>query len=388
MKITGYPLATPSWDKEENEVLQEIISGGMFSMGKHVQKFENDFSSYIGSKYSVMVSSGSTANLLMTAALFLKKISPLKAGDEIIVPAVSWSTTYFPLQQYGLRLKFVDIDGDTLNYDTAQLKAAVSNQTKAIMSVNLLGNSNDYTEINQLIKKHGLYLLEDNCESLGGSYNGKKLGTFGHVGSFSFFFSHHMSTMEGGMVVTDDEEIYHILLSIRAHGWTRDLPKENTLTELSDDPFIESFNFILPGYNARPLEMSGALGSSQLKKLNGFVTVRRKNADTINDLFLDHPYLKLQKETGQSSWFGFALTLTPDAPISRASLVSKMKGSNIECRPVVAGNFTRHKVITHFDYEIHETLSAANWLHENSLFTGNHPIDIRPQLELLKNICS
>ena len=235
--INGYPLAVPSWDEEELTTLQKVIDNGMFSMGEHVSTFEKEFAEHVKSNYAVMVSSGSAANLLMTAALTLKKENPLKRGDEIIVPAVSWSTTYFPLQQYGLHLKFVDIDPDTLNYDIQQLTSSISNKTRAIMAVNLLGNPNDYKTIKELTEKHDLYLLEDNCEALGGKYDGKHLGTFGDLGSYSFFFSHHMSTMEGGMIVTENEELYHILLSIRAHGWTRNLPKNNKLLELNDDPF-------------------------------------------------------------------------------------------------------------------------------------------------------
>ena len=134
--------------------------------------------------------------------------------------------------------------------------------------------------------------------------------------------------------------------------------------------------------------MSGALGQTQLRKLDTFVELRRQNASVLTELFTDHPYIKIQKEIGESSWFGFALTLTPDAPINRHQLVSRFKEHSIECRPVVAGNFTKHKVIEHFDYEIHNNLSNADYLHENALFTGNHPIDIRPQIELLYKACS
>ena len=173
-----------------------------------------------------MVNSGSSANLLMIAALFYKKENPLVPGDEIIVPAVSWSTTYFPLHQYGLVMKFVDIDLETLNYDTNKLAEAISEKTKAIMLVNLLGNPNNFEEINSIIGDKEIILVEDNCESMGAEYKGQKTGTFGVVGSFSSFFSHHISTMEGGLVVTNDDELYQIMLCMRAHGWTRNLPSK------------------------------------------------------------------------------------------------------------------------------------------------------------------
>ncbi|HQU09922.1 MAG TPA: DegT/DnrJ/EryC1/StrS family aminotransferase, partial [Opitutales bacterium] len=222
-------MATTSWGQEEYDAMQRVIASGVFTMGVNVQVFERDFANYIGSKHCVMVNSGSSANLLMVAALFYTKNPKLqlKRGNEVIVPAVSWSTTYYPLYQYGLKIKFVDIDLNTLNYDLEQLEKAVTDSTRMIMAVNLLGNPNDFDRINQIIAGRDILMIEDNCESLGAKFNGKHAGTFGVMGSFSSFFSHHISTMEGGLIVTDDEELYHILLSLRAHGWTRNLPKEN-----------------------------------------------------------------------------------------------------------------------------------------------------------------
>ena len=230
-------------------------------------RLEADFAKFTGNKYCVMVNSGSSANLLAIAAMFFKSENPLKRGDEVIVPAVSWATTYYPLYQYGLKLKFVDVDKYTLNFDINELKKAVTDKTRLIFAVNLLGNPNDYDAINEIIEGKNIYLLEDNCESLGGVYNGKQLGSIGLMGTYSTFFSHHMATMEGGLVGTSDEELYHILLSIRSHGWTRHLPFENKLCKKSENPFEESFRFILPGYNVRPVEMMGAIGIEQLKKL-------------------------------------------------------------------------------------------------------------------------
>ncbi|WP_434428996.1 DegT/DnrJ/EryC1/StrS family aminotransferase [Aeromonas veronii] len=222
-----YSLASTTWDHAEYSALQRVIDSEMFTMGKEVAAFELDFAAFIGSKFAVMVNSGSSANLAMIAALMFRKEGGIKRGDEVIVPAVSWSTTYHPLQQYGLKLKFVDIDRDTLNFDLEQLAEAITENTRVILAVNLLGNPNDFNKINGLIKNKNILLLEDNCESLGATYCGKQAGTFGLMGTYSSFFSHHISTMEGGLVVTDDEELYHILLCVRAHGWTRNLPKFN-----------------------------------------------------------------------------------------------------------------------------------------------------------------
>ena len=280
-----YELATSSWDAAELSAIQRVMESGIYTMGRCVREFEEAFAEYLGSKHCVMVNSGSSANLLMVAALFYRKDRPLKRGDEVIVPAVSWSTTYYPLYQYGLHIKFVDVNRETLNIDLDALKAAITPRTRLIFAVNLLGNANDYDAISSMIAGRDIILIEDNCESLGGEWRGRKLGTFGLAGSFSMFFSHHISTMEGGMISTNDDEIFHILLSMRSHGWTRHLPMDNRVCKKSSNPFEESFRFVLPGYNLRPSEIAGAVGLQQLKKLSGFISARRRNAEKFLHIF-------------------------------------------------------------------------------------------------------
>ncbi len=373
MNAYKYPLATATWDEAEHAAMQRVIASGMFTMGPNVAAFEKGFAEYIGSRYAVMVNSGSSANLLMVAALFYTKENPLRPGDEVIVPAVSWSTTYYPLHQYGLKLRFVDIDLQTLNYNLDQLAEAISDRTRLIMAVNLLGNPNDFDRINRMVGGRGIRLIEDNCESMGAEYQGRKAGTFGVMGSFSSFFSHHISTMEGGLVVTDDEELCHILLSLRAHGWTRNLPKFNHVCgEKGDDPFTESFRFVLPGYNVRPLELSGAIGVEQVRKLPALIAERRKNGRLLQEKMADHPELMIQKEIGQSSWFGFSLVIRPGSPWSRDRLIARLDAAGFECRPIVAGNFARNEVMKYFDAEIIGDLSAADHIDQNGLFVGNH----------------
>ncbi len=378
-----YPLATSTWDETEIEAIESVIKRDMYTMGESVAEFEKNFAEFIDRKYCVMVSSGSAANLIATASLFYTKKPKLQRGDEVIVPAVSWSTTYFPLQQYGLKLKFVDIDLDTLNYDLDALEAAITPKTKMIMVVNLLGNPNDFDAIEKMIQDKDIFLLEDNCESMGAIYKGRQTGTFGLMGTFSTFFSHHMATMEGGFVSTDDEELYHILLSMRAHGWTRNLPKNNMVADKSDDWFEESFRFVLPGYNVRPVEMSGAIGIEQLKKLPGFLEQRRKNAEVFKALFQNHSEFKIQKEIGNSSWFGFSLIIKPSSVLKRKDIVAKLKESEIDCRPIVTGNFTRNEVMQYFDYEIAGELKNADYLHENGFFVGNSQEDLSEQIHFL-----
>ena len=389
MQKFKYPLATSSWGDEEIGAMQSVISSGNFTMGEKVAEFETDFSRYIGSKYCLMVNSGSSANLLMIAALFYTKNQEirLKRGDEVIVPAISWSTTYYPLYQYGLKIKFVDVDLETLNYDLNSLRDAVNENTRVVMAVNLLGNPNDFKEIQSIITPFNIVLIEDNCESLGAKFEGKFAGTFGLMGSFSSFFSHHISTMEGGLIVTDDQELYHILLSLRAHGWTRNLPSENLVTGIKDsNSFIESFRFVLPGYNVRPLEIEGAIGVEQLKKLPSIIDNRRINGAKIQTALNNHPDILIQKEIGESSWFGFSLTIRPGSKLTRDLLLNKLNALGFETRPIVTGNFAKNEVVKYFDYEIFGDLNNANHIDQNGLFIGNHHYPMDDAIERLNSL--
>ncbi len=381
-----YELASTSWDEKEIEAIQKVIKKNNYTMGDDVKQFEADFAKFTGNKYCVMVNSGSSANLLAIAAMFFKKENPLKRGDEVIVPAVSWATTYYPLCQYGLKLKFVDVDKYTLNFDLNELEKAITDKTRLIFAVNLLGNPNDYDAINEMIKDKNVYLLEDNCESLGGIYKGKQLGSIGLMGTYSTFFSHHMATMEGGLVGTDDEELYHILLSIRSHGWTRHLPEENKLCTKSKNAFDESFRFILPGYNVRPIEMMGAIGIEQLKKLPEFLRHRRENAKYFKELFENDDRFIIQKEIETSSWFGFSFLINENSNIKRENVIKALTEANIDTRPIVAGNFARKEVVKWFDYEIRGDLKNSDYVDKNGFFVGNHQFDIKDKLDYLKEV--
>ena len=214
--------------------------------------------------------------------------------------------------------------------------------------------------------------MEDNCESLGAEYKGRKAGTFGLVGTFSTFYSHHLCTMEGGVTVTDDEELYHYMLSIRAHGWTRNLPRDSKIYQKSENDFYESFNFIVPGFNLRPLEMEGAAGLEQLGKMDGIIAQRRENAAYFRERMREIPGARIQKEIGESSWFGFAVVLEGENAGKRDRVVRELSAKGIEVRPIVAGNFTRNRVIGYMDYSIHGSLEAADEIHDNGFFVGNH----------------
>ena len=384
-----FPLATTSWDQAEYQAMQDVIASGQFSMGPKVQACEAAFAAYTGTRFSVMCNSGSSANLLMIAALRYTQNADLRlnAGDEVIVPAVSWSTTYSPLEQYGLHVRFVDIDLATLNFDLEALAAAITPRTRAIFCVNLLGNPNDFAAVQALATKHNLVVLEDNCESMGAEFDGRKTGSFGVMGSQSCFFSHHISTMEGGLVTTDDEELYHLMLSLRAHGWTRQLPAENHVVGLKmDDPFEESFRFVLPGYNLRPLEMSGAIGVEQISKLPRLIEERRRNGALLQQHLAEHPDLIIQREIGKSSWFGFSLVIRPGSTMTRPALMQHLDALGFEYRPIVSGNFARKEVVQYFDHSIFGDLANADYIDKHGLFIGNHHYPVDDAVAALKTI--
>jgi len=382
-----YSLAKESWNDKEYKSLQRVIDSNMFTMGSEVSKCEEKFAAWNDSRFSIMVNSGSSANLLMIAALMYHSDEKIRLipGDEVIVPAVSWSTTYYPLHQYGLKIKFVDIDIDTLNFNLEDLKSAISEKTRCIMCVNLLGNPNDFEAINKLTQEKDILIIEDNCESLGASIGNKKTGTFGIMGTYSSYFSHHISSIEGGFVVTDDEELYHIMLSLRSHGWTRHLPNENKVTGTkSANNFDESFKFVLPGYNLRPIEFMGALASDQIDKLDNLIKARRVNADLFIEICKEYNFIKPQQVIGESSWFGFSLICINEAEGRRQEVLDIFIDHEIEIRPIVSGNFTKNEVIKYFNYELHNNLINAKILDENGFFIGNHHFDMTEEFKVLK----
>ncbi|MDR7189109.1 CDP-6-deoxy-D-xylo-4-hexulose-3-dehydrase [Microbacterium sp. BE35] len=383
MDSIRYPLATTTWDDAEYSALQSVIESGRFTMGPQVRAFEEEFAAAVGTKHAVMVNSGSSANLIAMAAAVLNPDIDLNPGDEVIVPAVSWATTYYPVHQLGLTLRFVDVDLDTLNIDPELAAAAITPRTKAILAVNLLGNPADLVGLAALAEQHGLVLLEDNCESLGAVLEGRQAGTFGLAGTYSSFFSHHISTMEGGLVTTDDEYTYQASVSLRAHGWTRELPADNLIHPKTGETFDDLFRFVLPGYNVRPLEMSGALGRHQLQKLPGLVAGRRDNAARFVEIFGGRSDVRIQRENGESSWFGFSFILEERLAGRRADVVKALAAAGIESRPIVAGNFVRNPVMQHLRSEVPASLPAADRIHVDGLFVGNHHYPIPAELDLL-----
>jgi len=382
-----YSLAAPSWGPEEIKAIERVVDSGMFTMGENVAKFEETFAAYFGMKYGVMVNSGSSANLVAVASLFYKKDRPLQRGDEVIVPAISWATTYHPLHQYGLKCKFIDVELDTLNIDVARIESAITPRTKMIVAVSILGNPAAVDVMRKIADKHGLYFMEDNCESMDAEIGGRKTGTFGHLNTYSFFFSHHISTMEGGIVLTDDKELFHILRAMRNHGWTRDVPADTTIYEKKESDFYEAYRFILPGYNVRPIELSGAVGLEQIKKLPAMTALRRQNMARFQKLFAGDDRFIIQRENGKSSSFSFTIILNPKRNIDRKRVFEALKKADIGYRIITGGNFLRHDVIKYYDYEIvGGSTPNADIAHDYGFFVGNAPVDLSKQIDVLRDV--
>ena len=384
-----YPLSSTSWGQEEIGAIERVVRTGRFTMGDEVRRFEDAFARRFGARHAVMVNSGSSANLVAVAALSFRANRPLQRGDEVIVPAISWATTFHPLQQYGLKLRFVDVELDSLNMDVSKLESAVTPRTRMVVAVSILGNPARLDVMRAFCDQRSLILLEDNCESLGATLNNRPCGTFGDINTFSTFYSHHISTMEGGLVVTDDTELDHLARAIRNHGWARDIPADTPARALGsrhDDPFFEAYRFVVPGYNVRPLEFAGAVGLEQLKKLERMLETRRTNAAHFVKLFAADSRFIIQRENGRSSWFSFTVILNPQLKIDRRRVMDALRRAGIEFRMITGGCFPMHAAIKYFDYEVIGGIENATVAHDHGFFVGNHPHDIRRELDDFRTV--
>ena len=272
-------LGYPSYGWEEVYEALESMLEMKTTMGEKVKKFEKIFAEYIGVKYALMVNSGSSANLLALSILSnpTLKNERIKENDEIITPAITWSTTVFPIININAKPVFVDVDPGTYNIDTKEIEKVITKKTKAILPVHLLGNPCKMNEIRKIARKNNLYVIEDCCEALGAKIKNKKVGSFGELGTFSFFISHHITTMEGGMLVTNNETFYELGKSLRAHGWARE-QKDRKMIEKRYPHINSDFLFSNLGYNLRPTEIQGGFGIHQIRKLDQFLNIRKSNA--------------------------------------------------------------------------------------------------------------
>jgi CDP-6-deoxy-D-xylo-4-hexulose-3-dehydrase len=345
-------------------------------MSKKVEMFEKLFANYIGVKYALMVNSGSSANLLALSILnnpFLGG-KQIKEGHEVITPAVTWSTTVFPIVNINAKPVFVDVDLKTFNIDPKKIEKAITKKTKAIMVVHLLGNPCNMKIIRKIAKKYNLFLIEDCCEALGAQFENKKVGGFGDLATFSFFASHHITTMEGGMLVTNNQKLFEIAKSLRTHGWSRDL-KNRKQIENKNAKIDSRFLFPNLGYNLRPTELQGAFGIHQIKKLNKFLKIREKNAKFWKKSLAEYSeYITfLEDETkSYNSNMLFAIKITKNKFFTKDQLVNFLEKKGIGTRPVMAGNFVKQPVIKIIPHRISGNLKNSSEIMENAFLIGNH----------------
>jgi CDP-6-deoxy-D-xylo-4-hexulose-3-dehydrase len=369
------PISAPSFGWEEVlEAIDSMLSTRV-TMGEKVAKYEEMFADYIGMKHAVMVNSGSSANLLAMAVLTNPVVkNHIKNGCEVIVPAVTWSTTVFPVINVGAIPVLTDIDLNTYNINPEDARKAVNRKSEAIIPVHLLGNPCDMDKIMKLAKENDLRVVEDACEAHGAEINGRKVGSFGDLSTFSFFFSHHITTIEGGMLLTNNEEYAEVAKSLRAHGWVRELKHKEKLAKLY--PHIDKrFLFVNIGFNMRPTEIQGAFGIHQLKKLEDFIKIRRENARFFTrelSEFSDYLLLPEERPNTRHVWFGYPITVKERAGFTREELVSFLERGGIETRPIMAGNLAEQPALNLYRHKVVGRLNNARIVMRNSFFFGNH----------------
>lgn len=358
----NYPTAFTSWGDEEQEAIQRVIASGRFTMGAEVEAFEAELAQYHGVKHCVMVNSGSSANLVAVAALFHVKDNPLRRGFRAVVPALAWATTYAPLVQYGLDLILADCDQ---SWNANTLPDFADGDIHLIVAASILGTPCNLPYWQGVARRNAAYLIEDNCESLGASIAGKKCGTFGKMGTLSFFYSHQLSAIEGGAVLTDDDECAYLCRLLRNHGWTKGLKKPASLSEESE--------FVLMGYNLRPLEMHAAIGRAQLRKIDGFVDSRLFNARVFwNEMELAKITKPASSTDIGASPFGIHFAVSDEA--TRQNLATALRWYGIDCRPAVGGSFGLQPYGKAW---AHQKTPQADLIHRTGMMIGNPPFTPR-----------
>ena len=368
-----FPTAFSEEGDEERAAMRRVIASGRYTMGPEVEAFEHEFAEWHGMRHGVMVNSGSSANLVAVAALAAKESQPIIAqghnnhlGHVAAVPAIAWSTTYAPLVQHGVLLRLVDVD-DTWNAPVPDWPPMHS--LKVIVACSILGNPGYLTEWKAVADRAGAYLIEDNCESLGAvQILGGRCGTHGIMNTFSFFYSHQIAAIEGGMILTDDDECARLCRILRAHGWTRDVAAPAS--------FDDEYDFTHFGYNVRPVEMHAAVAREQLKKLPRFIDERRKNAALFRDLTADLP-ITCPPWNGDPSPFGLQF-LCPSTD-DRVRLVGALRAEGIDCRLPTGGSFLRHAYGGR--WAEHQATPRADAVHDCGLFLGCAPYDISDKIE-------
>lgn len=374
------------YDEKEIVAAVDSVLDFYLTLGERGKMFETKLAKFVGIQHAVLVNSGSSANLVAVASL----ISPetqnhMKKGDEVITVAASFPTTVNAILHNSLKPVFLDADVGTYNIDCSRLEDAISDKTKAIALAHVMGNPFDLDKITSFAKKHGLFLIEDSCDALGSKYNGKMVGTFGDVATFSFYPAHQMTMGEGGAVITNSARLSKTIKSLR--DWGRDCwcdpGKSNTCGKrfgwkMGDLPFGYDHKYIYTnlGYNLKPLEVQAAIGLEQLKKLPSFIETRKKNFSLLYNALKDYEnFIILPKATDKSDpcWFGFLITVRPDADFSRKDIVDFLEKNKIETRMLFAGNIVRQPAYKGVDYRIVGELANTDLIMNNTFFVGVYP---------------
>lgn len=376
-----YPLAVATYGVEEVLGALESMTSFRTTMWSKTQDFENGFADRFGAQEAVMVNSGSSADLLMAFALRDPRFGGLEVGDEVLAPAVTWPTQIWSLLMAGFQVKLVDVDPQTLNISLEDLERKIGPRTRAISMVHLMGNTADLDRVVKIASEHSLVVLEDACEALGTQWRGKPVGSFGQAGSFSFFFSHHLMTMEGGMVATNSGEYAEHLRLLRAHGWTRNLRQP---PEAQGD-LDSRYQFDNWGFNVRPTELNAAFGLVQLERFEAFQAQRERAANyAITRIGALSEWLSPMRVGDQTlcSWFAFPVLVNSGAPFTRLELVTHLETHGIETRPVVAGNLGRQPAVQRLAGISVGDLPGADFIHEHGFYLGIHPVtEMEPEFE-------
>jgi CDP-6-deoxy-D-xylo-4-hexulose-3-dehydrase len=396
--LVPYPLAADTFSADEIDAAQKVLSSGRLTMGPEVRAFEAEFATWIGAEHALMVNSGSSANLLAVDAMLRRSYGdgPWKPGDEVLVPALAWPTTVWPLAQLGLVPVLVDVSHETLAIDLDSARGAISPRTKGMFLIQVLGRAPDMGAYVKFCKEHGLTLLEDTCESLGAHHQGVHAGLFGELATFSCYFSHHISTIEGGLLATNDAKLRDDLASLRAHGWVRDR-SDKAEWKARYPSLDERFLFIMGGYNVRPMEIQAAIGRVQLRKLDAMLDAREKLATQVQGWFersapwleligadcLPRPTTPVTRRTRSHSWMTLPLRTRPNAPVGAAAVQQKLESMGVETRPIIAGNIAKHPAAERFSIRRAASLAQCDDLLANGFMIGCHPVAHPDSLETL-----
>jgi len=375
-----YPLSLATYGTEEILEALDSLCSFRTTMWEKTDSFERMFSQYQNCSDSVMVNSGSSADLLL-CYLLSNPLNPLvEPGSEILIAAVTWPTQIWSAMMAGYKVRLVDVDPNTLNIDLDDLEQKITPSTSVIFVVHVMGNPCDMCRINKLANKHNLVIIEDCCEALGAEWNGIKVGNFGIAASYSFFFSHHMTTMEGGMVACSNIHFAEQLRIMRAHGWVRNINPANYQLENYDvDP---RYAFVNWGFNLRPTDLQAGFGIHQIQKLPEFNIQRKKLAGLFFDFIDSQTFLSRPDLSPKASpnWFALPIMVSCEAPFSRADIVQFLESEGVETRPIIAGNIAKHPVSKLFSFINEDTYPGADLIHSQGFYLGLSPFYSEDQI--------